>query len=77
VAVYLLGRAGVAAVEDPHAVPVEPADAAAAVAPGDPRAERQLALGVNIGADRPDRRVHLLQACVEVAHSGVLGVVQP
>jgi hypothetical protein len=61
-------------VPDLHAAPVEPADAARAVAPGDPRAERELRAGVLVGAGEADLRAHPLDAPRGTPGLGVLGV---
>ncbi len=70
------GRADFAAVAHAQAVPVEPADAARAVPPGNAGAELQLGAGVPVGACGLDVEPHFGEPRIRRA-SGVLGVEQP
>jgi hypothetical protein len=57
---HLLGSDDVATVAHPQASPVEPADAAAAVAPGNPGPKGQLGGGVDVGPIPFDLGANLL-----------------
>ncbi|GAA3245944.1 hypothetical protein GCM10010469_01460 [Streptomyces labedae] len=62
VLVDIVGGGGAAAVQDTQALPVQAADAAAGVAPGDAGAEDQLVRGVGVSAAVVDVGADLLQA---------------
>jgi len=73
---HLLGGDDVAAVAHPQAAPVEPADAAAAVAPGGPGPEGQLGFGVGVGPVPLDLGPDLLDPRPDRPRPRVLGVEQ-
>jgi hypothetical protein len=73
---HLLGRDDVATVAHPQASPVEPADAATAVAPGNPGPEGQLGGGVDVGAVPFDLGPDLLDPWPDRPRPGVLSFVE-
>lgn len=75
-ACQLRGGGDMAAVAHLQAAPVEPADAATAVAPGNPGAEGQLGGGVGVGAVPLDLGAHLLNPRANRRGSRVLGLEQ-
>src|SRR5438067_324130 len=72
----LVGGGGVAPVEDEQAVPVQPADAPARVAPGDLGAEGQLRTAVHVGTGGRDLRTYLAQPRADRPGLGVFAVVE-
>jgi hypothetical protein len=72
----LVGAGDVAAVPHPQAAPVEPADAAAAVAPGNTGAEGQLAGRVGVGAVPLDLRAYLRDPRANRRRGRVLRLVE-
>ena len=73
---HLRGGGDMAAVAHPQAAPVEPADAAAAVAPGSPGPKRQLCGGVSVGTVALDLGADLLNPRTNRPDGRVLGLVE-